>query len=640
MQVYVWEQGYDARNEIADLKEIAHGKNLHGTKVYFKNNLYRKMLNNPYFGRIDFLDHKERVTTPIYIGLTNVSDKTDTSFEVYDWRSPISSLFYNHGIGEASYDAPSGKIEGEIVLRRQYKIEKGKLIRWFDNDLNINDEILQDILSNNSNAKMKQVVNTIQQEQNNIIRNVNDKYLIVQGAAGSGKTTVAMHRIAYLLYREENLTSDEVLILSPNTIFSDYIAHVLPDLGEENVKATTINEFARTYLKNLKIEGFSDFIKRYYRFNKEYKEDYIATKFKLSDEYTDMIDRFINRYISALKVNSIEINQQELNPNVFEHLLKIEHKDKPLYERIDEIAKYICKKHNCPLGARDFTYAKYGKRVNELLKEALAVDDIIKLYNRFLTWKGFTKYFGDDYEPELIEKHLKYDDLIGLLYLYFKLNGFPYIRDIKHIVIDEAQDYNITLFKIFKLIFPKASFTILGDVNQTINPFYKYESLSDLSKIFSKDSNYLELLKTYRSSSNIINYANNILGIDNVITVRSGDEIPIVTKEEENLKEQLLDDVFLMRKNKINRKAIITKTEKEALKCYNLLKEEVDSISLAETEDLNSEITIIPSYLVKGLEFDGVIIYTEIDNIYTKDEKYLYYVVFTRAMHQLIIYNQ
>ena len=221
-----------------------------------------KIKDNPYFGRIDFKSDKDY---QVYVGITYLTDNDNNNL-IYDWRSPIASLFYQNDIGYTAYTAPDGKIKGYLSLKRQYKIENRKLIRVFDNSLNITDDILQQVLSSNSSDKMKNIVNTIQEEQNDVIRNLSDKNLIVEGIAGSGKTSVALHRIAYLLYQIKNLKSSNVLIFSPNDIFSSYISNVLPELGEDNTLETTFSDFQSSYLKEYKsVESFPSFIERYYQ---------------------------------------------------------------------------------------------------------------------------------------------------------------------------------------------------------------------------------------------------------------------------------------------------------------------------------------------------------------------------------------
>ena len=234
--------------------------------MLMKMDYYKKLLKlkySPYFGRIDFKEKDTDKIYKVYIGLAGV--EKDLNYIIYDWRSPIAGMFYDYGIGSCEYESPDGDILGSILLRRQYKIENNKIIRAFDSDLNVVDEMLQEVLDENSSDKMKNIVNTIQKEQNEIIRNVHDKNLIVQGIAGSGKTSVALHRIAFLLYKIKNLKSANVVIFSPNNVFSEYISDVLPELGEDNTSETTFKDFAQSFIKEFKeTESFTTFIERYY----------------------------------------------------------------------------------------------------------------------------------------------------------------------------------------------------------------------------------------------------------------------------------------------------------------------------------------------------------------------------------------
>ena len=287
LKKYIWDNIY----ELDDMEVAGEMYNVNTNVGYANKRIadlhqLKRSLYSPYFGRIDFKRDKSRSNRiqKIYVGLNGISK--DLEHYVFDWRTPIASLFYNYGIGKVSYEAPAGTITGEVSLKRQYKIANGKLERCFDSDLNIDDEYLQEILSNASSDKMTNIVKTIQKEQNEIIRNLIDRYLIVQGIAGSGKTSVAMHRIAYLLYAEKDLTSNNVLIFSPNDVFSEYISNVLPELGEENVLQTTFSDFAKSYIKDYKqLESFTEFIERYYKNEDFDDEEFKTIKYKLSNEF-------------------------------------------------------------------------------------------------------------------------------------------------------------------------------------------------------------------------------------------------------------------------------------------------------------------------------------------------------------------
>ncbi len=634
---FVWE----SKNEIdpTEMRTLVSANDLEvellmGRGKYFQK-LY-KLQNSPYFGSITF--HDDEGLKDIYIGITYLDD--DQDHLIYDWRSPICSLFYDYGVGKAKYQAPGGVFEGIIQKKRQFKIERGQLIRVFDNHINIDDELLQEVLATSNNDKMKNIVNTIQQEQNYIIRNTDNSNLIVQGIAGSGKTSVALHRIAYLLYKIDHLTSHNVLIFSPNKIFTEYIANVLPELGEENTMQTTFNEFASRYLKEFKeVETFTDFVSRYYKYTEKNKA---LVVFKQSDQIIALIDQYIKVFINQLNfkedliTRDFTYSKDELN-----YMLKERYANLNLFSRLNEMAIKISEQNYQGKHAQ-------VSHIEKLLSISLSLTkDYKEIYKAFLRSSIFQESF-DGYisETEIINcvkyPKIKYEDACLMLYLKGMLEGFDYLGNIKQVVIDEAQDYNKLQYIIISKIFKRSDFTILGDINQTINPYYKYQSLADLKDIFTEDTLYMELNKTYRSSEEIIAFTNDILGLKHVCAIRKNTNIPVIQKEENaNLKNELIAMLEQFKKDQ-QTVAIITKTDEEASKLYTLLKDNLPEINLltSSSVEFKKAMVILPSYIAKGLEFDATIIYTNKDNQYLKDEKYLYYVACTRSQHHLIIYNQ
>lgn len=599
---------------------------------YFKK-LY-KIQNNPYFGSIIFESDDAREEN-IYIGITYVSD--NMNYLVHDWRSPIASLFYDYEVGKASYLAPSGLINGNLKRKRQYKIENGKFVHIFDNSINIDDELLQEVLASSSSSKMKNIVNTIQMEQNKIIRNTSDKNLVVQGIAGSGKTSVALHRIAFLLYKIKNLTSSNVLIFSPNRIFSEYISNVLPELGEENTLETTFHKFLESSIYEYKeIESFTDFISRYYKYNVDNVDLVI---YKQSDEIINDINLYIDYLVNkTMFVKEVVVDKhatydvEDLN-----YMLKDRYSKFPLFERINAISIKISENEYRGNKTK-------AKSIRKLLLEALNIDcDYKKIYMDFYrsNFCTFSNLSDSGIVNFVNKKKLNYEDACLFAYMKGLLNGFDYNVNILQVVVDEAQDYTKLQYIILSKIFKKASFTILGDVNQTINPYYKYNSLEEICEIFNVKSRYLELTKTYRSSENIINYINNILGLNYVVAIRKGDNKEVISRcENDNLKEMLLADINYL-KNIGKSIAIITKNDSEAEYLYELLSNEVMGLELLSSNSYNfkRDLVIVPSYVAKGLEFDSVIVYTKPNNRYKENEKYLFYVACSRAQHQLIVYN-
>ena len=638
-QKFIWDSRADMDDQ--EMKSMMGASELEITLAQNKSNHFKKLFQvqgNPYFGSITFEDDESK--KKIYIGMTHVEDEENDKYLVHDWRAPISSMFYDFEIGKAHYQAPGGIVEGEITNKRQFNIKDGVLVRVFDNNINIDDELLQEVLEKESSDKMKNIVNTIQQEQNSIIRNVEDKNLIVQGIAGSGKTSVALHRIAFLLYKIKDLNSKNVLIFSPNNIFTEYISNVLPELGEDNTMQTTFNDFLSSNLPEFKkVESFSSFVERYYKYIEPNKN---LVKFKQSDEIIDALDEFINdflnkiRFTDSLHIDDFEVEQDELN-----YLLKDRYSKLLIFDRIDEIAEKIC---------RDYFEGKRGRKSSILskLRRLLSYDlNFKEIYKMFLRSESFlSRYEWVISEKEITssvsKRDIKYEDACLLVYIKGKLEGFKYLGVIKQVVIDEAQDYTKLQYMIIKNIFKKSNFTILGDINQTVNPYYKYDTLEDLNKIFDNGTIYLELTKTYRSTPEIIEHTNKILKLNHVSAIRRDNNKPVLFKNDYiSLKDEIIKDINKLKEEKYSI-ALITKTDDEASKLYELLKDDITDINLLNNNSVsfNKKMVIIPSYIAKGLEFDSVIIYTDKDNNYTEDEKNLYYVACTRAQHELIIYNQ
>ena len=599
-----------------------------------RSNYLKKLLrikDNPYFGRIDFKTFDNKKNYQVYVGITYLTTDENENL-IYDWRSPIASLFYQNTLGKTSYLAPSGLVTGELLLKRQYKIVNRKLVHIFDNSLNITDDLLQQVLATNSSDKMKNIVNTIQEEQNDIIRNLTDKNLIVEGIAGSGKTSVALHRIAYLLYQIPNLQSSNILIFSPNNLFSTYISNVLPELGEDNTKETTFSDFQSAYLKEYKkVESFPDFLARFYQ-QKEFNKDLV--KLKQSDIMIKLLEDYVEDLSNSLKFqNNYQDKLFNYSKEFLNDLLK-RYSKLTIYERFQKIAEYICLQNN-------LSYKKLGKSItNKLFQLANFNKDIKVIYQNFYKSKIFQSIYPlTDLEIKafVLKKEINYEDSLLLIYLKGLINEFPYSNLIKEIVIDEAQDYNLIEYIILKKIFPRASFTILGDVNQTINPYYHYKSLNDINKVIK--SKYLRLTKTYRSSKEIIAYANKILNLNHVVAIRKSIDKPVLKRKTENI-ESLIDDINYGLKS-YKRIAIITKNDLETNKLYQALKPVFNISNMLDPSLItNPNLVIIPAYLAKGLEFDFIIVYTDFNNRYLKEEKYLFYVAVTRCQHELIVYNQ
>ena len=630
----MWENSSSFDN--AEIQQVMAATAMEADKVLAKQRYFKKLRqvqHKPYFASIVFKDDEGKVFN-IYISLTYLKDKNLNNI-LYDWRSPICSLFYDYETGPCEYKAPGGIYTGELKRKRQYKIENDELVGVFDTSLNIDDEVLQEVLANESSDKMKNVVNTIQQEQNKVIRNLEDNNLIVQGIAGSGKTTVALHRIAFLLYQLERLNSNNVLIFSPNNIFTEYISDVLPSLGEANTLQTTFADYLSAFIKEYKdVETFTDFVSRYYTYQEQDPE---LVKYKQSDRIIRHLDAYLEDYVNNCKYIS-SFTENEINyvdKDDINEMLHYKYNRLPLFERTEEIAKKLSSNFYKGSGKKNKTFGKLLRENSNFKK------DYQEIYKNF--WKS---EFTDYKLPETVinsfvnKKVINYEDALLFAYIKGTLEGFLYEANIKQVIIDEAQDYNKLQYIIISKIFQKADFTILGDINQNINPYYEYKSLEELKDLFKGDSKYLELLKTYRSSPEIIEYTNKILNLKHVNAIRKENNKPVVIRKGiKDLKLSLIEDVNKLQ-SEYKSTAIITKDNVEAEKIYNLLKDEFDiSIVEASSKKFNKELIIIPAYTAKGLEFDSVIIYNDRNNSYKSNEKNLLYVACTRCQHELYIYN-
>ena len=628
-QKMMWDN--KAELDPAEMKTLRTSNDLEVFFLEQKAKKFKKLYsiqNKPYFARIDFKTNETE--DKIYIGITNVEE--DLNYYVYDWRSPICSMFYDYGVGQANYKSPDGIVEGEITLKRQYQINNGKLDNVFDTTINIDDEVLQSVLKENSSEHMKNIVNTIQQEQNIVIRDDKTNNLIVQGIAGSGKTSVALHRIAYLLYKLEYLTSNNVLIFSPNNIFKEYIGNVLPELGEDNTLITTFHEFASTYIKEYyRVEPYSEFLARYYK--NEYQNNELI-KYKLSDNIIQILENYAKTITNLTRfINDITYKEQTISKEELNDLLKNRYNKFNLFDRFDYIVEKINNRY----------YS--GKKQDNVRIKSLLLKNINTTTNMKDIYKSFydSQEFLNDYNgyfnrneniKNLNKKVLNYEDSTLFIYLKFLLTNIPYRVSTKLVVIDEAQDYTLLQYEIIKLLFRNTDFTILGDINQTINPFYKYNNLNILENIFDGVSKYVELNKTYRSSPEIIEYSNKILNLKHSSAVRRNNNIPVEIFD--TLDYEILIDKINYLKNKYNSVAVITKSIEEANLIYDNIQEQISDINIVDidTEKFNKNLIIIPAYASKGLEFDSVIIINNFDK-----NKYLYYVAVTRSQHELIIFN-
>ncbi len=646
---------------------------------------YEKVLLSPYFARMDFIEKDEEMAEKCYIGISNLIND-DFDFLVYDWRAPISSMFYDCEIGGAEYKCPEGTVEGKLTLKRQYKINNGKLEYMFDSNLKIDDEVLQDILSKNTDSKMKAIVTTIQREQNKVIRNEEYKNLIVQGPAGSGKTSVALHRIAYLLYKHrDKITPRNIVIFSPNDIFNEYISNVLPELGEDNMNQTTFKEYMHKALgSELNKENYSEMMETILASKKEaaYQIRIDNIKFKASMEFIDILKMYViflekmDRNFKDITFRSkLIISTRDLEELYFKDYVQL-----PLKKRLQKIRERILfllkphEEHRIEEVADELKNSDSYMDKIEIMKHSTArvKDELKELYyeiNRmtefnlldiykklFENLEFFLRDLNIEYKEKKIDeikgytlenlriRKLNYEDQPPLLYLKGALGDLPKTSEIKYVIIDEAQDYSPLQYEIFYQLFNYASMTILGDLNQSINPFMNVGDYKNISHIFTEDSTcIINLTKSYRSTMEITKFSRRLINkeIEAQCVERSGEE-PLLLgfSDEDAIKEKLLEDIKIYNEKKYKSIGIITRTAKEANEVYNFLKDKINvKVIVKDDDEYVSDTLIIPAYLAKGLEFDVVLIYNAGNENYNcEEERLLLYTACTRALHILCVY--
>lgn len=610
---------------------------------------------SPYFGRVDFND-SEYGEDSIYVGRFGVTLEGSYEPLVVDWRAPIASLFYTASLGETKYKSPDGDIDIDILKKRQYIIKKAVLKGLFDSEVDVKDDILQMVLSENSGSKLRDIVMTIQAEQDNIIRQPRNKAVIVNGTAGSGKTTIALHRVAYLLYNYRNVLQDKVLILGPNQIFIEYIREVLPTLGEEGVNQETFKDFALNMveLDTHDIMSTKNYMEHILSGDEKFIEE---IKYKLSDDYINELDKLVKIQNSAYENNLkpvIYYEKEVVSQKELTELFDKYYIDMPLFRRNKKIKRIIFGKIK---DARDAKVRQIEKEYKEAVKNASedelklngnemaykrklrireAVEMVIKA-KRELTWL-LPKDVLDIYKTINGEKMYTIDDLAPLIYLRIKLEGIKINKEIKHVVIDEAQDYSKLQFIVIKELTNCLGMTIVGDSNQRLVPVaashnIPMESLSEV--LVDMDTETFRLNKSYRSTAEIMQYANKFLKNNNIVPlVRNGEKVEeIHVKSDKEFIEKADAALVEMKAKGFETVGIICRNMEETKYFGKLLKNN-DYIKIVDRENIiySGGQVVIPSYLAKGLEFDGVIM---VDTDKSNNKNKVSYVMATRALHKL-----
>jgi DNA helicase II / ATP-dependent DNA helicase PcrA len=657
---------------------------------------------SPYFGRIDFLENGEKKSDQVYLGIASFMDEKDENFLIYDWRAPISSLYYDYSPGPAHYHTLEGTIEGEMKLKRQFIIKESEIKGMFDTGVTIGDEMLQEVLGNNASTQMKSIVATIQREQNQIIRNEKSKILIVQGVAGSGKTSAALQRVAYLLYRyRETIKSENIMLFSPNPLFNSYVATVLPELGEENMQQATFMEYLNHRLAR-EFDVEDSFEQMEYLLNGKEDHDYFirieGIRFKASLGYKKLIDQYAN----GLSKHGLLFRDLTFMGEVLiskETVLKYFYGLEPSYSipnRIQLVKEWLL---------RELKQRVKKERTKSWVEEAvqfLEKEDYLEVYNQLLEKKGFTENSFDDFEQEqklLAEmvvkekfkplfakvKKLKFIDMLAIYRQLFeqnvnigagdlpskwsqicsqtvgKLNDmeifyedatpFAYLQDliegrksntgIRHIFIDEAQDYSPFQFAFIQKLFPYSKMTLLGDFNQAIfsGATGSATVLTDLEIVGDKIETFV-LNKTYRSTKEIVEFTSALIESSEKIEPfnRTGRKPTVFKTERAKIHGSILKKIKEFQTDGYQTIAVICRTAKESRVAFEILKNEIP-LHLIEKGSISYErgILVIPSYLAKGIEFDAAILY-DCSQYKKESERKLFYTVCTRAMHELYMF--
>lgn len=582
-----------------------------------------KIKDSPYFARIDFRLKDMDDESKYYIG--RFAFDYEDELIILDWRSPIASMFYDYEIGKAGYDAPIGWVDGEITRKRQFKIKNGKLEYALESSINIQDDILQKELSHTSDEKMKSIISTIQKEQNQIIRNDKAHTLIIQGVAGSGKTSIALHRIAFLLYRfKDKISANNVIILSPNKVFGDYISNVLPELGEEPLCELSFENIAEVQLDRV--------------INFESEKDPLEindakwverVRFKSTFDFVKLIDDYIKQMPNKIFIpkdytfGSFTAKSDWIQSR-FEAYNRY-----PVKKRLEKVAEDI----------------HYKFESDNIMEEDLPkLKSILKSLNGMLTIKNTLTLYKDFFKQMNLsnmfvmetKKTLEWSDVYPFIYIHAAYEGIQEDKIIRHVVIDEMQDYTPIQYAVINLLF-KCKKTILGDFGQLVNPNHTH-TLDDMRQLYN-EGELVTLNKSYRSTFEIINFAKKVQDVSSLEPIERHGEEPALVKctNKQDEVSRIKIEIEEFKKSDNATLGIILKTDSDAEVIYNALKQEysVNLIS-SESSSFTKGVSITSIKMSKGLEFDEVIIPSVNSKTYYSDyDRSLLYIACTRAMHKL-----
>jgi DNA helicase-2/ATP-dependent DNA helicase PcrA len=701
----------------------------HRLRVQQYNNT-KRLLPSPYFGRIDFEEAGTGFSERIYIGVSSFVDEEGMNFLVYDWRTPIASLYYDYSPGEVAYQTPGGLIEGTMPLKRQYQIRNGQLQNVFDTSLTIGDELLQAALGKGADAQMKSIVGTIQREQNTIIRDDKTRMLIVQGAAGSGKTSAALQRVAYLLYKHrDRLTADQIVLFSPNPLFNSYVSTVLPELGEENMQQTTYQEYLAHWLEaDLRLEDPFEQLEYVLTAQptKANEARLQGIQYKASEAYLQALQSYAVWLCGeGMKFNSIRFMDRELITAEqikrqfysYDSTIGLENrvallrewllKELTVRERAEREAPWVQDEvdhlddeqyeeayQTLQKGEREdavFEFAQlYVNAYNKLSKGSRGEESVEDFLGRMIVKERFQplrrdvkryrfidviglygQLFGDEAEycrmtgssevpehwmeisrqtKEKLERlELFYEDATPFLYVKELVEGTRRNTHVRHVFVDEGQDYSPFQYAFLKRLFPRARMTVLGDFGQAIfvQATNLHEDNSPLVRLYGREETTLmRLVRSYRSTQEIVRFTRLLLpGGEEIVPFERSGEKPFLLKlgSKEERAVRILHDLAVLMAEGFDSIAVITKTAQESREAYEALSgKEIKELRLVTKETLVFEkgISVIPSYLAKGVEFDAVLVYDASSQVYSREsERKLFYTVCTRAMHRLRLYT-
>lgn len=647
-------------------------------------------LPSPYFARIDFREEGQSAAEPVYIGKRSIVDEASGRYLTLDWRAPLAGVYYDYGLGEARYETPEGEVRGYVDLKRQYRIRNGELEFAIDTGLQIGDTILQEMLSRNAGERMRSIVTTIQREQNAVIRDDHSPVLIVQGAAGSGKTSIALQRVAYLLYKyRKRIQAEHIVLFSPNLLFADYVSGVLPELGESNMRQMTFHDYAAGRIgKQLHVEDRYALMEKLLAETDETERARreACIRFKTSADYMRVILRYIGHLEreGAIFRDVIYRTKPIVTAETLRDWFYGRYAAEPAHVRLDKMKEKIVdavkayavrqtkrvfrQLQNDPryLGTdkelMNWAKRRVGERIDEILEEvgAFGFVDIPAMYRQLLEdealFRRMAEAAGAAVPPDwtsmktyalewLSRSTVPYEDATALLYMKESLEGLQTFNPVRHVLVDEAQDYDVFQLYVLRKLFPRARFTLLGDLNQSILAEAGLTGYGPVEDVFGREHcRTFRLTRSYRSTMEISAFTTSLLPEGEPVepVTRSGRRPALVIASDAGRMTQLAArDAAALLADGLQSVAVICRTQADAYRAHAALRAEGAAARLLTRDDarLGSGLLVLPSYLAKGLEFDAVLVWDASAGTYVREsERRLFYTVCTRALHTLRLY--